>query len=392
LLATEALLPEKASLEQEPEAIEDWAARIRERFGGRPVAVCLEQARGALIYALQKYDFLVLFPINPKQLARFREALNPSGSKNDPVDAQRLAEFVRAFHSQMRRWQADDPDTRSLRLLSEARRKLVDQRTSVGQQLRQSLKEFFPLVLKLLGEQSVHAPWFLRLLGKFQTLADLQRASPRTLQRYLPGRRTTADDTDDPRIAESRQARPLVTDPALLLAGRMLVKSLVPLLLQLNQAVKDYEAEIEQLLKQHPDADLVQSFPGVADALAPRLIAALGTDRERLTDAGELQQLSGIAPVLIQSGKSKQVRRRFACSKFLRQTFHEMCHRALQNQPLVGTSKPASECVYKHGRNFDGFQAIAGSFATVACSSCGAAGRFFEDFPAGRLAGFEFSG
>lgn len=324
VLGANELVPDEHSLEHEPEAIEAWAVNIRERFGGRPVALCLEQSRGALIYALQKYEFLVLFPINPKQLARYREAFAPSGAKNDPVDARRLAEFVRSHHPQMRCWRPDDETTRALRLLTESRRKLVDQRTAVGQQLRQALKEFFPLAVALLGDQRLHAPWFLKLLGKFQTLTDLQRASPRTMARYLPQRRTTVDDSGDPRIALIRQAHPLVTDPALLLAGRMTVQSLVPLLVQLNQAVQRYEAEIATLMAKHPDAALVQSFPGAADALAPRLIAALGTDRESLADADELQKLSGIAPVTLQSGKTRHVKRRYACSKFLRQTFHEL--------------------------------------------------------------------
>src|SRR5205085_974288 len=46
-------------------SLDEWALALRERFGGRPIAVCLEQARGPLIYALMKYDFLTLYPINP---------------------------------------------------------------------------------------------------------------------------------------------------------------------------------------------------------------------------------------------------------------------------------------------------------------------------------------
>jgi transposase len=276
------------------------------------------------MYALQKYDFLVLFPINPKQLARYREALSPSGTKNDPLDAQRLAEFVRSFHGELRCWRPDDELTRSLRLLTESRRKLVDQRTSIGQQLRQTLKEFFPMALTLLGEQAIHAPWFLAFLKKFPTFENLRRASSRTLQRCLPQRRATVDDTGDSRIALIRDAVPLVTDPALILAGQLSVQSLVPLLLDLNQAVKLYESEIEALVEKHPDEALVRSIPGAADALAPRLLAVLGTDRERYQDALELQEMSGIAPVTRQSGKSCQVRRRYACPKFIRQTFHEL--------------------------------------------------------------------
>jgi len=46
--------------------IDTWANELRTRFHGRLVAVCVEQSRGPLIYALLKYEFFVLFPVNPK--------------------------------------------------------------------------------------------------------------------------------------------------------------------------------------------------------------------------------------------------------------------------------------------------------------------------------------
>jgi hypothetical protein len=71
-----------------PEAIDQWAKALADRFPRRKIAVCLEQSKGSLIYALLKYDHLVLYPINPRMLAKFRDALAPSGKKNDPADAQ----------------------------------------------------------------------------------------------------------------------------------------------------------------------------------------------------------------------------------------------------------------------------------------------------------------
>jgi hypothetical protein len=45
-----------------PEAIDDWARALYQRFGG-PIAVCLEIAKGPLVHALQRYAFIVLFPV-----------------------------------------------------------------------------------------------------------------------------------------------------------------------------------------------------------------------------------------------------------------------------------------------------------------------------------------
>jgi len=59
------------------------------------VAIVLEQARGAVIYALLSADFVRLYPVNPQSLASYRKAYAPSGAKSDPADAVLLMEMVR---------------------------------------------------------------------------------------------------------------------------------------------------------------------------------------------------------------------------------------------------------------------------------------------------------
>jgi len=105
---------ESGILTHTPEALEAWATALRTRFAGQPIAVCLEQSRGPLIYALLKYDFLVLSPINPATLAQYREAFSPSRAKDDPQDADYLLELL--FHHRDRRkaWRPDKAKTRTL--------------------------------------------------------------------------------------------------------------------------------------------------------------------------------------------------------------------------------------------------------------------------------------
>jgi hypothetical protein len=73
----------------------------------------------------------------------------------------------------------------------------------------------------------------------------------------------------------------------------------------------------------HPDFFIFQSLPGAGAALAPRLLAALGSQLDRYTSAAEVQRYGGIAPVTERSGKRKWVHFRWASPKFLRQSFHE---------------------------------------------------------------------
>src|SRR4029078_12612336 len=104
--------PQNCALVQKPAEIAAWVAELRQRCQGQPVAVCLEQSRGALIGALMQYEFLVLFPLNPRQLAAYRQALNPSGAKDDCTAAELLSQFLRNHHHQLRAWRPADDLTR----------------------------------------------------------------------------------------------------------------------------------------------------------------------------------------------------------------------------------------------------------------------------------------
>ncbi len=93
---------EEFELEQTPEVIHGWASGLRERFGGQPVGIAIEQTKGALIHALMMYEFIGLYPINPKALARYRDALAVSGAKDDPSDARLLKDFFKRRRAQNR--------------------------------------------------------------------------------------------------------------------------------------------------------------------------------------------------------------------------------------------------------------------------------------------------
>jgi transposase len=317
----------RGELKQQPEAIHAWVAQLRERFGGRPVAICLEQSRGALTFALMQYEFLLLCPINPTQLAAYRKALYPSGAKSDPADAELLAQFLRDHRDQVRVWHPDDEISRGLRMLSEQRREWVEQRVALENQLRQRLKETYPLALQLFSGD-LHAEKCLAFLARFPGLKELQRASPRQLTKQLLPRRRRADDPPAEELCRQqiqaiRQALPLTKDRAVLDHSRLVISHVVTQIQALNRAVTECDEKIAALFAQHPDREVFTSFPGAGVALAPRLAAAFGTDRKKFRRAQDMQQFSGIAPVTRSSGKTTVVQIRWACPKFLRQTFHE---------------------------------------------------------------------
>lgn len=314
--------PQPQQLPHTPEAIDEWACGLRQRFGGRLIAVCFEQSRGAIAYALLKYDFLILFPLPPTRLAAYRESFVSSGAKNDASDATLLLDYLLRHRDQLRHWQPDSPATRELQLLAEARREAVNQRTRLSNQLTAVLKTYFPQALTLVG-CDVDTPLAGDFLAKWSSLAAVQRATPAALRKFYYAHRCRQEERIAERLALVKSAIPLTNDAALIQAGSLQVQCLVPQLRALHKAIEKYEQRLSELMDEHPDAPLFLALPGAGPALGPRLLVAFGTDRERFQAAHELQALSGVAPVTKRSGKACIIYRRWACPKFLLQTFHE---------------------------------------------------------------------
>jgi hypothetical protein len=134
---------EAYTIKHSAQSINEWATESRQRFAGQKVAVCLEQSRGPLIYAFLKYDFFVLYPINPKTLARYREAFSPSGAKDDPTDTDYLLDILIHHRERLKAWRPDDEKTRTLQYMVEHRRKLVNDRTRVSNRMSALLKLYF---------------------------------------------------------------------------------------------------------------------------------------------------------------------------------------------------------------------------------------------------------
>jgi transposase len=312
---------EKGSLDHTPQAIDHWATALQQRFPQALVAVCLEQSRGPLAYQLAKYAHLVLYPVHPATMVRYRAAFFPSGAKSDPGDAALLLEILLHHRHHLRRLDPDTPQTRLLAQLTEQRRTLVDERTRHSNRLTAGLKLYYPQPLDWLDD--IDSPLGCALLQRWPSLPQLQRASTDDLLRFFGAHNCRSTRRIEQRIEAIAQATDAVLDPVLLEAGASATRNLVALLATLNGQIATLDQRIAQLVLEHPETSLFTGLPGAGPVLLPRLIVAFGTNRDRFVCAADLASFSGIAPVQKQSGHSKNVVFRRACPLFLRQTFHE---------------------------------------------------------------------
>jgi len=328
---------ERATLEQTPEALAQWANTLRTRFPNGKIAVALEQARGALLAGLTQYEHIVPFPVNPKSLARFREALHPSRSKDDPVDADLLLELISKHRDHLRPWQPDTVQTRQLALLNEQRRHFVDDRTRLTNQLLAHLKAIFPQAPKLIGDD-LASPMATAFLKKWPTLQAVQKVPPAVLRKFYYAQNSRSEEVMTRRLELIKNAIALTNDPALLAVHSLAIQTVVGQLAALRPFIEQYDEQIAELFAAHPDAAIFDSLPGAGAVLAPRLLTSLGTDRGRFPEAVTVSCYSGIAPVTEKSGKTqKWIHLRWSCPKFLRQGWHEFANSSIKFSAWAAT-------------------------------------------------------
>jgi transposase len=169
-------------LEHTPEAIDAWVTTLRTRFNSQPIAICLELDKGPLVSALRKYDFLVLFPVNPLMLARYREAFTPSRAKDDPTDAELQLDLLLKHRDTLQPLQPQSPQRRALAQLVEARRRLVGEKVRLTHRLTRALQHSFPPVLRWFEEKDTVIFW--DVLRRWPTLTAVPRAHRATLETF----------------------------------------------------------------------------------------------------------------------------------------------------------------------------------------------------------------
>ena len=311
--------PDQGYVNNTPEAMAVWAADLDLRFGGRPIAVALEQKRGSVVNLLLAYAHLVLFPVPASMSSSYRKTFVPSGAKDDPGDAGWILDLLLRHRDRLRRLQPDDANTRLLLMLVEDRRQLVDDKTRLALRLQDCLKQYFPQLLQWFD---VDTPLVADLLKRWPDLQHLQRCHDGTLRTFFR-QHHYGEELTGKRIDALRAAVPATNDPAVLEACSAKARHLSESIATLRNQITQLESRRDELVADHPDSLIFASFPGAGRATVPRLIAAFGTRRERYQSAFEVECDSGIAPVHIRSGKLDRVSIRRACHDFTRQTFHE---------------------------------------------------------------------
>ena len=320
-------------IEHSPEAIEKWIVDLHKQVKGN-VAVVLELNKGPIVYALQKYSFVTVYPIHGLTLARYRQAMFPSGAKDDPSDAELALDMMLHYPKKVKPLKPSSDDTRTLNYLVEQRRMLVDDKRRHTNRLINALKQYYPQPLDWFSHRDTEL--FCDFLIKWPSLQTIKKARSVTIERFFKSYGGNAVSNTAKRIDAINTSLPLTEDTAVIVPHQMLVVALCRQVMTLVENVRVYDKAIRELFQKMPDATLFESLPGTGPCLAPRLLAAIGEDRSRFNSALEIQNYAGLSPVTDRSGQSHWVHWRWQCAKFVRQSFIEWAEKSVYQSYWAG--------------------------------------------------------
>jgi len=300
-------------------SLEGWKSFSEKTAAWPHLAVAIETNQGAAVDQLLQRAYTI-YPVNPVASESYRKRKAPSGTKTDHVDGWGLADALRVDGHGWKALQPMDPLTQQLRLLCQDEVSLIQQRTLLVNQLQQALVEYYPAALKAFDDWTCSFTWDFVI--EFPTPRALVQAGRRRWEKFLHTHKLWRPETAEKRLALFAQADQFKASDPITQAKSQLAVSLCSLLRTLQKQLHEYRKQIEGLFKSHPDHDLFGSLPGAKKVLAPRLLAAIGTDPGRYGNHNVLQCFAGTAPISYQSGQMRKAKIRWACDKFLRHTVH----------------------------------------------------------------------
>ena len=300
-------------------SVDGWKSFHEKTAPFSNLAVAIETSQGAAVDQLLQGGYAV-YPVNPAAAVSYRQRKAPSGTKTDHLDGWSLADALRVDGHGWRALQPVDELSLQLRLLCRDEVALIEQRTLLVNQLKQALVEYYPAALEAFGDWVNPSTW--DFIIQFPTPDSLVKAGKRRWEKFLHAHRLWRSETAEKRLAIFSQADQFKASAPITKAKSQLALSLCKLLRTLQQQLDEYHQQIQALFNRHPDHDLFGSLPGAKDILAPRLLAAIGSDPDRYTSFQVLQCFAGTAPISFESGQIHKAKVRWACDKFLRHSVH----------------------------------------------------------------------
>ncbi|MGW2074934.1 IS110 family transposase [Streptomyces sp. NPDC001953] len=276
--------------------------------------IAIERGEGLLVERLQTAGH-TLYCVSPKISARARERYRMAPKKDDAFDAFVLADSLRHEYRHWRPLPVPSPQLAELRAVIRDRERVVWNQRDLKNQLRAILESYHPAVLHLFS--SLDRDISLAFLQDYPTPEQARRIGPERMKAFI-GRRGYSGRTRPEVLVERLRAHLLSAAPGTTFGKQLTAVLFAEQLALLNDHIRILNKRVDELLAVHPDAPIFLSFPCMGRSCAATLLAEMGEDRERFPTSAALMAETGVAPVTRSSGRTRQVRFRYAANKRMR--------------------------------------------------------------------------
>lgn len=365
--------------------------------------VAIEVKHGPIVEALLERG-LIVFAVNPKQTDRFRDRYMPSGAKDDRRDAFVLARALRTDADSLQRLSKTDRRTVVLRALIRLRDELVTDRTRLLLRFREQVWRYYVQLIEL-ADGDFDARWLWALWEKAPTPREGVLLSKPVIARILRDHHVRR--LDAPAVMAVLRKPTITVADGVEEAAIKHVRSIVERLRLLDSQIRQANRELEQHLEmwsrmasgpgasnvstkttpaegassgrdekpatsddepavpRQDDLAILRSLPGVGTITLATMLAELSEPLHQ-RDYPALRAFFGVAPITRQSGNSKVVQMRRACSESLRNIAFNWARSAVQHDAsckarfaaLRARSKPPAQA----------YRAVVDHLLRVACS------------------------
>jgi transposase len=294
------------------------------------IEIAIESDKGLLVAALRAAGFVV-FAINPRAVARYRERYGQAGGKSDPGDAVVLANILRTDRHAHRRLPADSDLAATIKAAARQHQEAIWARQQTMSRLRSLLHDYYPQALVA----------FPNLAHRAAAVVLHAAPTPQAAQRLTPPKVVAllkqAGRRNDPGLAEQISTalrapalrQPLPVEHAMGVAAA----GLIDIISAMSRAIAALEVELAAAFDQHTQAGIITSMPGLGPVLGARVLGELGDDSHRFADARGVRSFAGTAPITRASGRSRSVSSRRICNRRLADACHWWAFAALTKSP-----------------------------------------------------------
>jgi transposase len=238
-----------------------------------------------------------LYNLNNLKFARFKEIF-PGAAKSDRIDARKglelfqLSDHLPLAKEVLQEVRGTPPENEVLKRLTRRRRRLVNERVRVVNNLQADLQAVCPGLLEITGEASNQ--WFLNFLLSADTLPQLARLKQRTLVKIRSvGAKSAA-------IIEGWQKRAHFSQEVQWV-GEMIQED-ARRCLELDEKINRLETRIAEVANGSKIAKTLRSIPGFGAVCTSELAGEIGTI-ERFASEGSLSLYLGMSTLDNSSGK-----------------------------------------------------------------------------------------